>query len=412
MAKDESKDKKSSKIDVSDTLAEDLLAIVNKASKDTGNVAFFLDKEDDPSNVTDWISTGNSELDLAISNRPHGGFPVGRICEISGENAAGKSLVVAHVLAETQRKGGLAILFDTETSLSREYLTAIGVDVSKLLVISLDTVEDIFESIENMITKIRSSNKNKLVTIVVDSIAAMSTKSEQIESFAKEGYGTAKAYLLSKALRKITSLIGKQRILFVCTNQLREKIGFVGLGDKFITPGGKALPFHASVRIRLKSTGQIVNSDKVVIGMKTEAKVVKNRMGPPFRKAEFNIFFDRGIDNYGNWIERLIDYDVISPFKPAKVDADGKKKTKAQLAEEKEASKKDKNLKFDVIASDGVTVTEEVVFEKKDFLKLISSRPEIKEYLYGKLCDKFIFKYSDPNVTRDEEVEITDEAAE
>ncbi len=412
MSKEESKDKekKTSRVDVSiarDTLAEDLLAIVNKSSKDSGNVAFFLDQEDDPSQVTDWISTGNSELDLAISNRPHGGFPVGRICEISGENAAGKSLVVAHVLAETQRKGGLAILFDTETALSKEYLTAIGVDTSKLLVISQDTVEDIFESIENMVTKIRASNKNKLVTIVIDSIAAMTTKSEQIESFAKEGYGTAKAYLLSKALRKITTLIGKQRILFVCTNQLREKIGFVGLGDKFITPGGKALPFHASVRIRLKSVGQIVNSDKAVIGMKTEAKVVKNRMGPPYRKAEFNIFFDRGIDNYGNWIERLIDYDVISPFKPAKVDENGKKKTKAQLAEEKEASKKDKNLKFDVLAADG-SISETVIFEKKDFLKLISQRPEIKEYLYGKLCDKFIFKYSDPSATVAEDIEISD----
>jgi len=346
-------------------------------------------------------------VDITVEHPEHCYFGNGML-----NHNTGKSLIVAHALAETQRKGGLAILFDTETALSKEYLTAIGVDISKLLVISLDTVEDIFDSIESMITKIRSSNKNKLVTIVIDSVAAMSTKSEQDESFAKEGYGTAKAYLLSKAFRKITSLIGKQRILFICTNQLREKIGFVGLGDKFQTPCGKALPFHASVRIRLKSTGQILNSDKVVIGMKTEAKVVKNRMGPPFRKAEFNVFFDRGIDNYGNWIERLIDYDVISPFKPAKVDADGKKKTKAELALEKEASKKDKNLKFDVIAEDGVTITETVVFEKKDFLKVISARPELKEYLYAKLCDKYIFKYSDPNVTRDEEVEISDESEE
>ena len=228
-------------------LLDGLVDVINKTVTDQGNVAFFLDKEDDPSNVTDWISTGNSELDLAISNRPNGGLPVGRVCEINGESASGKSLVVAHALADTQKKDGLAILFDTETALSKEYLAAIGVDISKLLVISLDNVEDIFDSMEAMIHKIRESNSNKLVTIVVDSIAAMSTKTEQEESFAKEGYGTAKAYLLSKAFRKITNLLGKQRILLICTNQLREKIGFVGLGDKFCVD-----PFTTKIKRRYK----------------------------------------------------------------------------------------------------------------------------------------------------------------
>ena len=417
MEKDENKKKKPAKVehDISnrDQLAEELLNIVNKASTDNGKVAFFLDQEDDPSQVTDWISTGNSELDLAIGNRPNSGFPVGRICEISGENAAGKSLVVAHVLAETQRKGGLAILFDTETALSKEYLRAIGVDTAKLMVISLDTVEDIFDTMEAMILKIRLANKNKLVTIVIDSIAAMTTKTEQDESFAKEGYGTAKAYLLSKALRKITNLIGKQRILFVCTNQLREKIGFVGLGDKFTTPGGKALPFHASVRVRLKSAGQITDKDGNVIGMKTEAKVVKNRMGPPFRKAEFNIFFASGIDNYGNWLDRLQEYGVFKTAKIEKTDETGKKKSKAQIELEKAALKKEKNFNFDFTdetldTADGdvVNVKEVVQFERKNFLTLLSERPEVKDFLYMKLCKKFIFKYDNPDNKNSGEIEI------
>lgn len=412
MAKDESKDKKSSKIEHNigdrDVLAKELLDIVNTASKDKGNVAFFLDQEDDPSQITDWISTGNSELDLAISNRPNGGLPVGRIVELTGLEAAGKSLIAAHVLAETQRKGGLAIFIDTETAVSREFMEAIGIDVGKMLYITHDTIEDIFDTVENLILKIRKSGNKRIVTIVIDSIAAASSKAEMEQDHGAAGYATQKAIGISKAMRKITNLMGKERVLLLCTNQLRQKVGFVGAGDPYTTSGGKALGFHASVRIRLKSTGRINNSNKEVVGIKTKAIVTKNRMGPPFRSAEFNIFFDRGIDNYGNWIERLIDYDIITPYKPDKVGEDGKKKTKVQLAAEKEASKKDKILKFDMFAEDGTTLIESVQFEKKDFLRLISERPEVKAYLYGKLCDKFIFKYSDPKASASDEIEISD----
>ena len=370
-----------------------LAEIINKTVTDQGKVAFFLDKEDDPSNVTDWISTGNSELDLAISNRPNGGLPVGRIVEVSGEEASGKSLLVAHALADTQKKGGTAILFDTETALSKEYLETIGVNISELLVVSLNTVEDIFDSIEKLITKLREGKSNQLVTVVIDSIAAMTTKDEQEQSYAKEGFGTAKAYLLSKAFRKITGMIGTQRILFICTNQLREKIGFVGAGDKWITPGGKALPFHASVRIRRKKVGQISNTAGDVIGMKTIANVTKNRMGPPFKKAEFDIYFRSGIDNYGNWLERLQQYNVFKTTKVETKDASGKKKTKEQLKQERAELKKEKSFQFDYTdetleTKDGepITVKEVVQFERKNFLTLLEERPEIKDFLYMKIC--------------------------
>lgn len=404
--------KKTSKIehDVNrDELAESLLDAINKSNKDGGTVAFFLDKEDDPSQITDWISTGNSELDLAISNRPNGGLPVGRIVELNGLEAAGKSLIAAHVLAETQRKGGLAVFIDTETAVSKEFMEAIGINVSKMLYLNLDTIEDIFDNVETIINKVRKSDNKRIVTIVIDSIAAASSKAEMDQDHGAAGYATQKAIGISKAMRKITNLMGKQRILLLCTNQLRQKVGFVGVGDQYTTSGGKALAFHASVRVRLKSTGRINNSNKEVVGIKTKAVVIKNRMGPPFRSAEFNIFFDRGIDNYGNWLEKLIDYEVISGAKIDKNHPDGKKKTKAELEEEKEKQKKEKNLQFDLLNEDG-TVKENVKFEKKNFLTLLSERPEVKEFLYKVLCDKFIFKYSDPNASAADEIEISNDS--
>ena len=153
----------------SDDLATVLAESLNTADKDEGKVAFFLSEGDDPSLISDWIST-KSLLDLAISNRPHGGIPVGRITELTGLEQSGKSLVSGHILAETQKKGGVAVLIDTETSVSVEYLKAIGVDTEKLLYVHVDTVEDIFATIDNIIATIRKSNKDKLVTIVTDSV--------------------------------------------------------------------------------------------------------------------------------------------------------------------------------------------------------------------------------------------------
>jgi len=147
-------------------LADILVESLNKKNKDQ-KIAFFLDDDSDgaPTNVNGWISTGAAMLDVAISNRPYGGIPVGRITEITGLEQSGKSLLSAHILAETQKQGGVAVLIDTETAVSREFFDAIGVDVSKLLYVSVDTVEDIFETIETIIEKVRTSDKDRLATI-------------------------------------------------------------------------------------------------------------------------------------------------------------------------------------------------------------------------------------------------------
>ena len=283
-----------------DELAEVIASELNKQFK-SHQVAYFLDGvQEAPTDVTDWISTGSTILDLAISNKPHGGFAAGRIAEINGLESSGKSLIGAHALVSTQKKNGLAVYIDTESSVSSEFLQAIGINIDNMLYVHLETVEDVFDTIETIVTKIRESDKDKLVTILVDSLAAASTKVEMDADFDKDGWATAKAIIISKALRKITNLIARQRVCLIFTNQLRQKLG-VMFGDPWTTSGGKALPFHASTRIRLKNMGQIKDTKKNTIGIKIRAQVIKNRLGPPLRSAEFSLYFDKGIDDFGSW---------------------------------------------------------------------------------------------------------------
>lgn len=229
-----------------DELASLLADSLNKQFKDF-KAAHFLDgAEDTPTDLTEWVSTGSTLLDLAISNRPNGGLPVGRIAELQGMEASGKSLIMAHALANTQKKGGLAVYIDTENALSSEFLEAIGVDVKNMLYLPLETIEDIWEAVESIIENIRKSSKDRLVTIVVDSVTAATTKVEEEADYDKDGWATTKAILMSKAMRKITNVIAKQRVLLLCSSQLREKMG-VMFGDKYCVD-----PFTTKIKIRYK----------------------------------------------------------------------------------------------------------------------------------------------------------------
>ena len=195
-----------------DELAGQLAASLNKQFKDT-KVAYFLDGSDTtPTDIKEFISTGSTLLDLAISNRPHGGIAVGRITELNGLESSGKSLVGAHLLAETQKKGGVAVYIDTETAVSQDFLKVIGVDINNMLYLHLETVEDIFAAVEEIVAKVRESSKDRLVTILVDSLAAASTNVEMEADFDKDGWATSKAIIISKAMRKITQMIGRQRV--------------------------------------------------------------------------------------------------------------------------------------------------------------------------------------------------------
>jgi recombination protein RecA len=360
-----------SKLEVVDSLANTLADSINKQFKGTAlKSAYFLDGDDDsPSNVSEWISSGCSMLDLAISNRPHGGFPVGRITEVTGLEASGKSLLATHALAETQKKGGLAVYIDTEAAVSSEFLTAIGVDLKTMLYVPLETIEEIFETIETIVEGVRKSDKDRLVTIVVDSIMGASTKIEMSAEYDKDGYATSKSIILSKAMRKVTNWIARERICLIFTNQLRTKMG-VSFGDQWTTAGGKAIPFHASVRLRLKNTGMIkakVNGVEQVVGSKTNVQVVKNRMGPPHRKIDYDIYYDSGIDNWGGWLAVMKNFDLV-------------KQAGAHYTME------------DIDMNTGETYGE-IKFQSKNFVDKVINHPEIKDRLYQRICDAYVFRY-------------------
>ena len=234
---------------VSSDLANVLADSLNKKFKSTNyKVAYFLEGDtSSPSDVKEWISTGSTMLDLAISNRPNGGLPVGRIIEITGLEASGKSLLAAHALANTQKKGGLAVYIDTENAVSREFLEALGIDLKEMLYVPLETAEDIFDAIDSIVEAVRKGSKDRIVTIVVDSIAGASTKVEMAADYDKDGWATSKAIILSKAMRKVTNFIGRERICLVFTNQLRTRLG-VSFGDPWCVD-----PFTTKIKIRYKS---------------------------------------------------------------------------------------------------------------------------------------------------------------
>jgi recombination protein RecA len=348
-----------------DELAQLIAVSLNKMNKDSDQVAFFLDgRESTPTDFTDFISTGATMLDVAISNRPNGGIAVGRITELTGLEGSGKSLIGAQMIANTQRRGGVGVLIDTETAVNAEFFKAVGIDMNKLVYVQLQTVEEIFDAITVIIEEVRKDPKkrDKLVTIVVDSVAAASTKKEMEADFGKDGYATDKAIIISKAMRKITGLLGRERIALVFTNQLRQKMNAMAFSDPWGTSGGKAIAFHASTRLRLSLLGKISNSSGDVIGVKVKANVVKNRLGPPHRTAEFEIYFNRGIDDLGSWLKVLKENKMV------------------------------KQAGAWYVYVDPVTEVE-TKFQSKDFQAFLDADPIRKEALYSEICDSLIMKY-------------------
>jgi len=277
------------------------------------------------------IPTGSLSLDIALGV---GGVPRGRVIEIYGPESSGKTTLAYHIVSEAQRRGGVAAFVDAEHALDPEYARNIGVDINKLLVSQPDTAEQALEITETLV------RSNAVDVVVIDSVAALVPKSE-IEGEMGDSHMGLQARLMSQALRKLTGATSKSNTTLIFINQLRMKIG-VMFGNPEVTTGGHALKFYSSVRIDIRKKEQIKDGE-TIMGNHVKVKVVKNKVAPPFRSAEFDVMYNEGISKYGDILDLSVTEDLIKKsgswyeFKDKKI-GQGREATKQFLKDNPKVS--------------------------------------------------------------------------
>ncbi len=308
------------------------------------------------------IPTGSLALDLALGI---GGVPKGRIIEIYGPESSGKTTLALHIIAEAQRKGGEVAFVDAEHALDPTYARALGVNIEEMLISQPDTGEQALEITEALV------RSGALDVVVVDSVAALVPRAE-IEGEMGDSYVGLHARLMSQALRKLTGAINKTNCVVVFINQLREKVG-VMYGNPEVTTGGRALKFYASVRIDVRRI-EALKSGSEIIGNRTRAKVVKNKMAPPFREAEFDIMYGEGISKLGELLDLGVKLDLVQ--KSGSWFSMGEKR----IGQGRDAAKQ--------YLKDNPEVAEELEAAiRRDFFKLMSNQSKIAAKAAGRAVD-------------------------
>jgi len=297
---------------------------------------------DKPAVTIDAISTSSISLDAALGV---GGLPRGRIIEVYGPESSGKTTVALHVVAEAQKAGGIAAFIDAEHALDPVYAEALGVNIDELIVSQPDTGEQALEITEALV---RSAAVD---VVVVDSVAALVPKAE-IEGDMGDSHVGLQARLMSQALRKLAGAINKSNTTAIFINQLREKVGIM-FGNPEVTPGGRALKFYSSVRLEVRRIDSI-KSGQDIIGNRTKVKVVKNKVAPPFKIAEFDIMYGQGISREGDIVDMAAKYGIIKKagawysYQDEKI-GQGRDKAKQFLADNPETAKHIENMVLDEV---------------------------------------------------------------
>ena len=280
--------------------------LVGKILKDF-SMGTKLGTQDAYSSIKDWISTQSPILDYIIGGK---GIPVGRLTEINGLISTGKSLLCQHIIAENQRRGGISILVDSESAYDARFAERIGVNLDELVILQPDSLEDMFEEVNEIIDKVRAEDSNIPLLIVIDSVSALAPKGEVESDFGQAQIGLA-ARIISRAMRKLTTKIAAENVTLVLVTHLKYKIGGISFaGPQTVATGGLALGYHATLRLKLENVAKIRKSNKIV-GIQTRVTTVKSKITSPYQSCYLYIYFDKGIDKDRAYIDAAEELGII-----------------------------------------------------------------------------------------------------